>query len=163
MIVDFAGHFFDINDRYEGGTALHWLSEGRGFGLDPDILNFLIERGADVLQRHQRTGNTGLHIATVALDSHTNFIVGRRATAFLADLIRAGLGVCDENFQGDTPWDFARRLCVVPRRIFEDALRMCNIDSNGLFIDGEICTGIIGIPFRSGIPKDHVCYCGGGA
>ena len=64
-----------------------------------------------------------------------------KAAAFLVKLIRAGLGVFDENFDGNTPWATARRLCVVPRRIFEDALRRCNIDSTGLFVAGEICPG----------------------
>ena len=156
MILDVAGDFIDINDRWQGGTAVHQLSGGFGFGLDPDILNFLIRRGADVLQRHQPTGNTCLHIATEALSLQQNHCSVTKAAAFLVDLIEAGLGVFDENSVSDTPWDVARKLCVVPRRIFEDALKRCDIDSTGLFVDGEKCPAE---PLRPAFNDDERCWC----
>ena len=155
MILDLSGDFFDINDRWQGGTALHWLSMGFGFGLNPDILDFLVGRGADVLQRHHNTGDTCLHIATEALDLRKNYCSVTKVATFLVKLISTGLGVFDENFQGITPWDIARRLCVMPRRIFEIAMGRCEIDSTGLFVAGENCPGV---PFRSGFSTSN-CWC----
>jgi hypothetical protein len=156
MILDLAGDFFDINDRWQGGTAVHWLSSGVGFGLNPDILAFLVGRGLDVQQRRQHTGSTCLHIATNALRIRQNYCSVTKSATFLADLIRAGLGVFDKNFDGKTPWDLARELCVVPRRIFGIALGMCNIDSTGLFVAGESCPAE---PHCPGHYVHNICWC----
>jgi hypothetical protein len=136
IILDLAGEFINLKDRYKGDTPLLGACLQYGDGSDPDILDLLIRRGADVLERDLLTGDTCLHRLLINIrDRDPN----ERTTACLVILIRAGLGIFDKNFEGVTPWDLARSLCLVRRKVFEDALTECEIDSTGLYICGEEC------------------------
>jgi hypothetical protein len=141
MIFDLAADFIDMEERSRGETCVLRASSGWS-GLDPNILNLLLSREANILVRDHWSGRTCLHNAVEGLSrGYSQYSGSMESKAFLVVLLRAGLKVTDEDNEGDTPWDLARQLCHERRKVFKDALTECGIDWTSLFVDGEECPG----------------------
>jgi len=112
------------------------------------------------MTRHAYSGYSCLHQATRALRLNlNNFSSIVESTEFLVMLIEAGLRVTDQDVFGETPWEIARRLCHTRRKVFDDALTICGIDTFGLFVDGESCP----LSIDKGRCSAYLCHCRGSA
>ncbi|SLM39701.1 Ankyrin repeat-containing domain [Lasallia pustulata] len=135
MYLDLGADFINLDHCDTRGEPVLFGACWSGTRLEPEILQLLLDRGANPLVRRLATNETCLHEAVRNLSAPFGKFDEVNWKTFLKILLEAGLSITDKNFWGITPLDIARTFCFARRRIFEEVLAECGIDFDSSFTD----------------------------